>query len=96
MDAGVILGICNRTVKHRIITMVEITMTDIRREAEAFLDARPMSIPITEEPECVDALVGVIKAQRRQEVEALRQLATESLTYHSLILRLDQRKNELE
>lgn len=37
---------------------------ELRKACEAFLDAKPMSIPITEEPECVDALVFFAKQQR--------------------------------
>ena len=77
---------------------------DTRREAEAFLEARPMSIPITEEPECVDALVAFVKAQRVQVWEeavriALNQLPLNkvgtSLSY-KIAAAIRQRAKELE
>ena len=36
----------------------------LRQRCEVFLDERHMSIPITEEPECVDVLVKFVTTER--------------------------------
>jgi hypothetical protein len=74
---------------------------ELRRECEAFLDAKPMSIPITEEPECVDALLAFTKAQRSAEVRAFQARieehhAKDHWYFKSIKQWLDQRAKEWE
>jgi hypothetical protein len=63
------------------------TEDELRKACEDFLDAKPMSIPITEEPECVDATVVFAK---RMQARGLLEAAEYFDGYNDDMGRFDQ------
>ena len=57
---------------------------NLRREAEAFLNSLYGKFGVEDFPEDVDALEVLLKAQRREEVEAIRE-GIKAMKYHYLV-----------